>query len=49
MKLIDERIERYAFEHTRPAPEAMQELEKLTHREMDIPQMLTGRVEGGPR
>ena len=47
MKLIDERIERYAFEHTRPAPETMQELEKRTHREMDLPQMLTGRVEGG--
>jgi caffeoyl-CoA O-methyltransferase len=44
--LVDERIDRYAFQNTRPEPQLLQSLAERTEREMDDPQMLTGRVEG---
>ena len=47
MKLfVEPAIDEYAFEHTRPEPELLAALEKRTHAEMALPQMLTGRVEG---
>ncbi|HEX2138193.1 MAG TPA: class I SAM-dependent methyltransferase [Woeseiaceae bacterium] len=44
--LTDEGIDQYAFRHTRAENELLQSLQERTHREMDDPQMLTGRVEG---
>lgn len=44
--LVDERIDRYAFRNTSEEPRWLQSLEERTYREMDDPQMLTGRVEG---
>jgi caffeoyl-CoA O-methyltransferase len=44
--LTDEAIDRYAFENTRPENELLRSLAERTEREMDDPQMLTGRVEG---
>lgn len=43
--IVDEAIEKYAFDHTRPEPENLQALAERT-RSMPDPQMLTGRVEG---
>lgn len=43
---IDPRIEQYAFDHTRRAPDALEQLAEFTQANMDAPQMLTGRVEG---
>ena len=39
-------IEKYAYEHTRPEPDLLITLSEQTHREMEAPQMLTGRLEG---
>lgn len=44
--IINEEIERYAFEHTRAEPGELRELSEKTHRTMEMPQMLTGRLEG---
>ncbi|HZD52806.1 MAG TPA: class I SAM-dependent methyltransferase [Woeseiaceae bacterium] len=44
--LVDDRIEDYAFAHTRPEPGLLQSLAERTVREMPDPEMLTGRVEG---
>lgn len=44
--LTDEAIDRYALEHTRPENKLLRSLAERTEREMDHPQMLTGRVEG---
>jgi caffeoyl-CoA O-methyltransferase len=44
--LVDERIDRYAFENTTPEPELLQSLAERTLRDMKDSQMLTGRVEG---
>lgn len=44
--LVSEIIDRYAFRNTSPEPELLQSLAERTEREMDDPQMLTGRVEG---
>lgn len=47
MKLfIDEAIQNYAFESTHPEPELLQQLAIRTGNEMELPQMLTGRLEG---
>ena len=43
---IDERIEKYAQAHTRAEPKLLIELISKTHAETDLPEMLTGRVEG---
>jgi caffeoyl-CoA O-methyltransferase len=44
--LTDAGIDQYAFRNTRAENELLRSLEERTHREMDDPQMLTGRVEG---
>lgn len=46
MNLIDENIEAYCWCHTTPEPELLQELINETRETMDMPQMLTGRIEG---
>jgi caffeoyl-CoA O-methyltransferase len=45
-RLVDEKIDQYAFRSTKPEPKLLQSLAKRTAEEMDQPQMLTGRVEG---
>jgi caffeoyl-CoA O-methyltransferase len=42
----DPDIERYCEEHTTPPPEALRELVRETHEQLETPQMLTGTVEG---
>ncbi|MGH6913285.1 MAG: O-methyltransferase, partial [Geminicoccales bacterium] len=44
--LMDEGIDQYAFRNTRAENELLRLLAERTGREMDDPQMLTGRVEG---
>jgi predicted O-methyltransferase YrrM len=44
--LVDEKIEAYAAEHTSEEPELLARLAEETHRTMELPQMLTGRLEG---
>ncbi len=46
MNFIKQDIEDYAFAHTRPEPDLLTELAEFTRREMELPQMLTGRLEG---
>lgn len=46
MNFIKPDIEDYAFAHTRPEPELLTELAEFTREEMELPQMLTGRLEG---
>jgi len=43
---IEEEIEQYAQNHTRPEPQLLIELMAKTRATMDNPQMLTGRIEG---
>jgi caffeoyl-CoA O-methyltransferase len=44
--LVDESIDQYAFRNTSAEPELLKSLVERTYREVDDPQMLTGRVEG---
>ncbi len=46
MDFIDEKIEKYAYDHTQPESELLNRLEKETWDTLEIPQMLTGRIEG---
>lgn len=46
MDFIDEKIENYASEHTQEEGELLLRLKKATCEKLEIPQMLTGRVEG---
>lgn len=46
MRIADETIEDYVREHTKAAPDLLEELEDYTCREMPGSEMLTGRVEG---
>jgi caffeoyl-CoA O-methyltransferase len=46
MDIVDRDLERYAFEHTAPEPELLRKLSEETHAKMQMPQMLTGRLEG---
>lgn len=46
MPFIDEVVDEYVFEHTQPAPELLERLEKYTRENTSNPDMLTGRVEG---
>jgi caffeoyl-CoA O-methyltransferase len=46
MTFIDETVDEYVFEHTQPAPELLEQLEKYTLENTSNPGMLTGRVEG---
>ena len=44
--IVDERIEKYALDHTTPEPELLERLEEETNSRMSNPQMLVGRIEG---
>lgn len=44
--VVNEKIETYAKSHSTPPEEIFLELEKETHKKMDLPQMLTGILEG---
>jgi caffeoyl-CoA O-methyltransferase len=44
--LVGESIEAYARRVTRPESQLLQDLAEQTRREMELPQMLTGRLEG---
>jgi caffeoyl-CoA O-methyltransferase len=44
--LVDEKIEAYAAAHSAEEPELLARLARETHQSMELPQMLTGRVEG---
>jgi predicted O-methyltransferase YrrM len=46
MDIIDKDLERYAFDHTAPEPELLRQLSEETYARMEMPQMLTGRLEG---
>lgn len=46
MMLIGEKIEDYAYRHTRPESDLLRSLAERTEREMPDAQMLTGRLEG---
>lgn len=46
MDLVHPEIERYAEEHTSPPPDLLRELWEETHATLELPQMLTGPVEG---
>ncbi|MGH9461217.1 MAG: O-methyltransferase [Vicinamibacteria bacterium] len=44
--LVDEKIETYATKHTSEEPELLARLARETEETMELPQMLTGRLEG---
>jgi len=44
--IVTDEIEQYALEHTRAEPELLQDLSRQTWQKMQLPQMLTGRLEG---
>ena len=44
--IVDEQIEKYAFDHTAPESELFERLEKETYSQMSSPQMQVGRIEG---
>lgn len=46
MDFIDEKIEAYAHGHTEAENELLRRLENETYESLEIPQMLTGRIEG---
>jgi len=46
MDFIDEKIERYAFNHTESDGELLSKLKEETYDQLEMPQMLTGRIEG---
>jgi caffeoyl-CoA O-methyltransferase len=46
MDIVDKDLEKYAFDHTAPEPELLGKLSEETHARMQMPQMLTGRLEG---
>ena len=46
MDFIKEEIETYAYEHTQNEGKLLQKLEAETYEKLEIPQMLTGRLEG---
>jgi len=44
--LVDEKIENYATTHSSQEPELLARLARETYESMELPQMLTGRLEG---
>jgi caffeoyl-CoA O-methyltransferase len=46
MKFLDEKIERYAAEHTEAETPLLRELDAETQRTLEYPQMLCGQIEG---
>lgn len=46
MDIVDRNLEKYAYDHTSPEPDLLQRLSVETYAKMQMPQMLTGRLEG---
>jgi len=46
MTFIDEAVEQFAHDHTKPESELFDRLRDETYREMQSPQMQDGRIEG---
>ena len=46
MDIVDPRLEEYAAAHTTPPEPLLAELSEETHATLDLPQMLTGTIEG---
>jgi caffeoyl-CoA O-methyltransferase len=46
MDIVDKDLEKYAFDHTAPEPDLLRKLSDETQARMQMPQMLTGRLEG---
>lgn len=46
MDFIDEKIEEYAHNHTQNEGDLLARLESETYEQLEIPQMITGRIEG---
>ena len=46
MDILNKKIEQYVFSHTQKESSLLTELEKETYQKMELPQMLTGRIEG---
>ncbi len=46
MNFIDSNIEQYAVDHTEPENDLLERLKNETQESLEIPQMLTGRLEG---
>ncbi len=46
LSLVSEEIEAYSKRHTQAEPEQLQKLMAFTYEQMELPQMLTGRLEG---
>jgi caffeoyl-CoA O-methyltransferase len=46
ISIIDEAVEQYAHDHTKPESELFERLREETYREMNCPQMQVGRIEG---
>lgn len=46
MDFVNEDIERYCFDRTDKEPELLIQLQRITFENLEIPQMLTGRIEG---
>ena len=46
MDIVDKDLEAYAFAHTQAEPELLRKLSDETQARMQMPQMLTGRLEG---
>src|SRR5919206_1914713 len=46
MTFIDEAVEQFAHDHTKPESELFRRLRDETYREMQSPQMQVGRIEG---
>ena len=46
MDFINEDIEEYAFNHSQNDGPLLQKLERETYEKLEIPQMITGRIEG---
>mgnify|MGYP000284656233 CR=1 FL=1 len=46
MDIVDKDLERYAFDHTQAEPDLLRKLSDETYARMQMPQMLTGRLEG---
>lgn len=46
MDFINEEIEKYAHEHTQDEGDLLSQLEKETYESLEIPHMITGRIEG---
>jgi caffeoyl-CoA O-methyltransferase len=46
ISLVNEEIEKFAYDHTSPEPDIFRRLREETYARMDCPQMQVGRIEG---